>query len=328
MDTGETRSIEALVDSGATGRFIDWDYVKANWLTTQMLSTPIPVHNVDGTPNETTGYITEAVDLILRYKNHSEHMLFTVTGFGSQNLILGHSWLQKHNPEIYWVTGEVKMSHCSARCCSGCCYEIREEHKGWKLKACRITACSAGDIPDLVRDDDDDEEDNPEFIEGDCLFTTSLCQPPDEVQATSTISQRLAEAFKWNREPVSAPTDGSTSAEGIPDNLREFHSIFSKESFNILLDPKPWDHAIELVPGEKPSGCKVYPISPSEQKELDAFLQKNLESGRIRPSKSHGFTCLLHQKEGWRPSTHPGLPLPQRNHSQEQVPTPPHLRTH
>ena len=34
------------------------------------------------------------------------------------------------------------------------------------------------------------------------------------------------------------------------------------------------------------SGCKVYPLSPSEQKELDAFIQENLESGHICPSKS------------------------------------------
>ena len=51
-------------------------------------------------------------------------------------------------------------------------------------------------------------------------------------------------------------------------------------------EPKPWDHAIELVPGEKPAGCKVYPLSPSEQKELDAFLKENLESRRICLSKS------------------------------------------
>ena len=75
-------------------------------------------------------------------------------------------------------------------------------------------------------------------------------------------------------------------AEGIPDHLREFSSVFSKESFDTLPDPKPWDHAIELIPGERQSSCKVYPLSPSEQKELDAFLQENLKSGRIRPSKS------------------------------------------
>jgi len=35
-----------------------------------------------------------------------------------------------------------------------------------------------------------------------------------------------------------------------------------------------------------PKSCKVYPLSTSEQKELDAFLKENLESGRIQPSKS------------------------------------------
>ena len=48
-DTGEVKSLDALVDSGATGRFIDRDYVKANRLTTRTLSCPIPVRNVDGT---------------------------------------------------------------------------------------------------------------------------------------------------------------------------------------------------------------------------------------------------------------------------------------
>ena len=42
----------ALVDSGATGRFIDRNYVKANRLITWTLSIPIPVRNVDGTTNE------------------------------------------------------------------------------------------------------------------------------------------------------------------------------------------------------------------------------------------------------------------------------------
>jgi Reverse transcriptase (RNA-dependent DNA polymerase) len=68
--------------------------------------------------------------------------------------------------------------------------------------------------------------------------------------------------------------------------LKKFLDVFSKESFDTLPKHKQWDHAIELVPGEKPAGCKIYPLAPSEQKELDAFLQENLETRRIRPSKS------------------------------------------
>ena len=91
--------IRALVDSGATGVFIDWEYVKSNQIPTKKLSIPIPVRNVDGTDN-TSGAITEVAELILRYNGHSERALFGVVGLGRQNLILGHTWLQEHNPEV------------------------------------------------------------------------------------------------------------------------------------------------------------------------------------------------------------------------------------
>ena len=125
-DTGETRAVKVLLNSGATGMFIDRAYVKANRLPTRTLSSPIPVCNVDGTLNK-AGSVTEVVELVLRYRNHSEHAFFTVTGLGSQKVIMGHSWLQKHNPGINWVTGEVKMSRCSGSCCSDCRDEICTE---------------------------------------------------------------------------------------------------------------------------------------------------------------------------------------------------------
>ena len=59
-DTGKTKSVDALLDSGATGMFISQDYVKTHQLTTQSLANPIPVFNVDSTPNKASS-ITEAV---------------------------------------------------------------------------------------------------------------------------------------------------------------------------------------------------------------------------------------------------------------------------
>jgi len=47
-----------------------------------------------------------------------------------------------------------------------------------------------------------------------------------------------------------------------------------------------WDHAIELTPGVEPKSSKVYPLFLLEQEELDTFLEKNLRTRRIRPSKS------------------------------------------
>ena len=65
-DTAETKSVTALLDSGAPGMFIDREYVKKSGFTTRTLSNPIPVRNVDGTPNE-AGSITDVVELNLRY---------------------------------------------------------------------------------------------------------------------------------------------------------------------------------------------------------------------------------------------------------------------
>jgi hypothetical protein len=93
-----------------------------------------------------------------------------------------------------------------------------------------------------------------------------------DIRASSTISQHLAEAFKTNSKMDSPP---------IPEYLKGFTSMFSKDFFDILLEPKEWDHAIKIIPGSKPSNCKVYPLLPSEQKKLDAFLKENLETGCI-----------------------------------------------
>jgi len=62
--------------------------------------------------------------------------------------------------------------------------------------------------------------------------------------------------------------------------------MFAKEDFDILPEHRKWDHAIELIPGAEPKSSKVYLLSLLEQVELDAFLEENLHTGQIRPSKS------------------------------------------
>jgi len=72
----------------------------------------------------------------------------------------------------------------------------------------------------------------------------------------------------------------------LPDCVKGFKSVFAKEDFDIFPEHRQWDHAIELIPGSEPKSSKVYPLSLVEQKELDSFLEENLHTGRIHPSKS------------------------------------------
>jgi len=66
----------------------------------------------------------------------------------------------------------------------------------------------------------------------------------------------------------------------------EFQSMFAKEDFSILPEHCKWDHVIELTPRAEPKLSKVYLLSPLEQAKLDAFLEENLCTGQIQPSKS------------------------------------------
>ena len=62
-----------------------------------------------------------------------------------------------------------------------------------------------------------------------------------EICASSTISQRLAEAFQTNTEAIAL----------VPEYFKEFTSVFSKQTFDVLLEPNKWDHAMELIPRSK-----------------------------------------------------------------------------
>jgi hypothetical protein len=47
-----------------------------------------------------------------------------------------------------------------------------------------------------------------------------------------------------------------------------------------------WDHKIDMKEGFEPKSFKNYNLTPEEQKELNKFLDENLEKEFIRPSQS------------------------------------------
>ena len=333
-DTAEVKSSPALIDSGATGRFISKQFVEANRITTKRLTRPIPVYNVDGTPNE-NGAISEVANLILRFRGHTERATFAVTSLGRQNVILGFTWLEDHNPSINWQTREVTMNRCPDLCkqcnkdeqserqrsieqrreeaqlkriadrrseatpthsmrtseptcdTSGRCDTSRhtsghtsELKRKWQARSVQIEEVEEeewqGHFDESSADDVDKIPEPTEVEEGDRILCINVPNEVEFIRASSNISQRLAEAAHRNFQ-VRAD---------VPPWLEDFNDVFSKRSFDALPERKVWDHAIELVPGASPSNCKVYPLSQNEQGELDEFLEENLQTGRIRPSKS------------------------------------------
>ena len=67
-----------------------------------------------------------------------------------------------------------------------------------------------------------------------------------------------------------------------PNYFKEFPEVFGKQEFDKLPERRPWDHAIELIPGFKPADCKIYPLSIIENQALDQFLDENLKTGHCQ----------------------------------------------
>src|SRR5258707_284361 len=108
-------STSALLDSGATGMFINRSFMQKHQLETTSLPQPVLIRNVDGSPNE-NGSVTEEVHVTLRFGRHSERAHLTVANLGQQTVIIGHSWLTLHNPEVDWVSQKVLMTRCPPSC--------------------------------------------------------------------------------------------------------------------------------------------------------------------------------------------------------------------
>src|SRR5258708_2003304 len=108
-------STSTLLNSGVTGMFVNRAFAQKHKLETCPLPNPVPVHNINGTPNK-NGSITEEVEVILWYGQHTEKACLTVANLGWQTVIIRHLWLTHHNPEVDWARQSVTMSQCHPEC--------------------------------------------------------------------------------------------------------------------------------------------------------------------------------------------------------------------
>ena len=108
-------AVKALLDSGATGLFMDMIFAKEKGFKMEKLKKPLLVRNVDGTVNAGKA-ITHQVKCNIFFKGHVERARMDICNLGKTEVILGMPWLAAHNPEIDWEKGEVKMTCCPPIC--------------------------------------------------------------------------------------------------------------------------------------------------------------------------------------------------------------------
>ncbi len=99
-----TYDCQALIDSGAEGNFLDSDL--AYRLPVIALSQPIAVHALNGLSLPSITHSTGPVRLITS-GNHIETIHFLLTDTPITPVVLGHPWLELHNPHLNWSQNSI-----------------------------------------------------------------------------------------------------------------------------------------------------------------------------------------------------------------------------
>jgi hypothetical protein len=92
--------------------------------------------------------------------------------------------------------------------------------------------------------------------------------------AKTTVAQQLAEVAtdkkEWSWDEI------------VPKEYHQHAFIFLEKESHHMLQHGAHDHHIVLKPDALAAlNCRVYPISPEEDKQLDKFIEENLKLGYI-----------------------------------------------
>uniref|UniRef100_A0A803JPC4 ribonuclease H n=1 Tax=Xenopus tropicalis TaxID=8364 RepID=A0A803JPC4_XENTR len=115
----KSAELQAIIDSGASGCFIDAQVVKSFHIPLRLKKVPMFIRMADGSAINSGPVTQETLPLRLSLnKKHIETLCFDVVASPLFPVILGLPWLRAHNPSIDWSSG--KMTFCSNYCSQNC----------------------------------------------------------------------------------------------------------------------------------------------------------------------------------------------------------------
>ncbi len=124
-----------------------------------------------------------------------------------------------------------------------------------------------------------------EFWQQNCL--TTVPKP-----RSSSIPAQLSSTLVESPEPAQVHT--------ITSDYAAFQDVFNKQAATCLPPHRPWDCAIDLLPGTKLPKGRVYPLSILECKAMDDYIQEARRQVFIQPSTSPAASscCFVGKKDG------------------------------
>jgi len=259
IDTQEGITVEALLDSSATGLVMSLEFARKQGFKLKKLERPIQVRNVDGSFNKERP-IENTVEVNIYYQGHRERTEIDVIRGQKWSVILGMPWLACHNPEIDWRTGEVKMTRCP-----------EEDEKQWRPVQGKLGW-------EKQKEEEAKEEAGRKREKKE--------KKKKQKKGRAVEVRKVVEEWEiWDEEEEAAKSEAEAK-KLVPEKFHEWIKVFGKKESKRMPTRKLWDHAIDMKEGFMPRKGKVYPLSREEREEVREFVKEQLRKGYIRLSKS------------------------------------------
>uniref|UniRef100_A0AAY4DCC8 ribonuclease H n=1 Tax=Denticeps clupeoides TaxID=299321 RepID=A0AAY4DCC8_9TELE len=256
----------ALVDSGAAMNLIDVDLATRLQLPVSRCDPPRAVMGLDGSPLGSGRILFQTKPLLICLEpNHVETVTFYLTTTPHDPIVLGYPWLTTHEPHIDWTTGTIKQ--WGRQCIHH--QQATPPNRSGPTHVATVRLCHAPQpMPCSLPRTKTPVQD---------------CKPRPLAETTplrDDVTQKLPEATPRS------PLDTTSSLLGVPECYHDLAAVFDKDKAAELPPHRPYDLAIDLLPGALPPRGRLYSLSLPERKAMDEYITASLASGIIRPSTS------------------------------------------
>ena len=103
------------------------------------------------------------------------------------------------------------------------------------------------------------------------------------------------------RRNLPAPVTETIDLSNVPKEYHDLMEVFSKDSACSLPPHRPYDCAIDLIPGAPLPTRRLYNLTKPEKDSMETYINESLAAGLIRPTSSlvgAGFFFFVEKKDG------------------------------